>query len=295
MKRALRNISLGIALAAFAFGGVAQAQNKPIKVGWTAWSDAEAVTKMAKQLIEKNYDTPVKLTLSDIAVQYQGVASGDLDMMLMAWLPKTHADYWKKFGPKVVDMGPIYTGAKLGWVVPDYIPKDKVSSIADLKKSDVANKLGDKIQGIDPGAGLMRLSKKAMKDYSLDNYNLVSASGAAMTAALARAIKRHEWIVVTGWTPHWMFAKYNLRYLKDPKGSLGGPEHIDAVVRKGFYEAHPKVAAFLARYYIPINELNGIMNEAQNTSYKKAIDDYIQNHQARVHYWLTGEIGNGQS
>src|SRR3546814_19299032 len=67
---------------------------------------------------------------------------------------------------------------------------------------------------IDPGAGLMRLSKDAVEEYGLDDYELVSASGAAMTAARERAVKRTEWIVVTGWSPHWMFGAHELRYLE---------------------------------------------------------------------------------
>ena len=93
----------------------------------------------------------------------------------------------------------------------------------------------------------MRLSKKAVKDYGLTNYNLIDSSGAAMTAALKRAITRKKWIVVTGWRPHWMFGAFKLRYLKDPKKALGGAEQIHALARKGFKKDDPKVAAFMSR------------------------------------------------
>lgn len=294
MLRALKRLSLGLGVAAVAFGGAAQAQNEPIKIGWTAWSDAEAVTKMAKKIIEERLDTEVELTLSDIAIQYQGVAAGDLDMMLMSWLPGTHADYMDKYGGEIVNLGPLYTGAKLGWVVPNYVPKDQVSSIEDLKKGGIAEKFDEKIQGIDPGAGLMRLSKKTVEDYQLDDYELVSASGAAMTAALERAVNRDEWIVVTGWSPHWMFAAHDLRYLEDPKGTLGGPERIHALARQDFYQDHPEVGAFLARFYIPLEELEAVMNKAQETSYEEAVNSYIENHKARVNYWVTGDIQSQQ-
>lgn len=38
-----------------------------------------------------------------------------------------------------------------------------------------------------------------------------------MTVALGEAIKQHKDIVITGWSPHWMFNKYDLKYLADPK------------------------------------------------------------------------------
>lgn len=269
--------------------GVAQAasQDKTINLGWTAWSDAEFVTKLAKSLIEEKTDYKIDLRMAAIGVQYQGVAKGDLDGMMMAWLPDTHADYWKKFKDQVVDLGTLYDGAKLGWVVPDYVPKSELNSISDLKKPEIQKKLDGKIQGIDPGAGIMQLSEKAMKSYKLnDDYRLVSASGAAMTAALARAEKRHEWIVVTGWTPHWMFGKWNMRFLKDPKGTLGQAQHVDVVVRKGFKEDYPEVASVLSKMHIPLDQLQAAMYDARNTSYPEAIKKFVDGHPDLVKKWF---------
>ena len=213
--------------------------------------------------------------------------------MLMAWLPTTHQNYWKKFAGKVVDLGPIYTRARLGWVVPDYVPQDKVNSISDLTDQDVADKLNNKITGIDPGAGLMQASEKAMEEYGLSDagYELLSSSGAGMTAALSRAIKRDDWIVATGWSPHWKFAKWDLRYLEDPKGLLGGKERIHCLARKGFYQDVPyEVFEFFVRYNIPIDDLEALMLEARNTSYEEAANAYIKNNPKRIKYWMTGEF-----
>jgi len=291
LKRIARCVAAGLLAAGGLFGPLAHAAKRnTINFGWTAWSDAEFVTRLAKDLIQTHYGYHVKLTLADIGIQYEGVAKGSLDGMLMAWLPDTHRDYWKKVGTRVWDLGPLYTGAKLGWVVPDYIPKSQLDSIADLNKASVRANLDGRIQGIDPGAGLMQLSGKAVKAYGLSHYKLVSASGAAMTAVLARAEKQHKWVVVTGWTPHWMFGRWKLRFLKDPKGVLGGPQHIDAVVREGFTQDYPQVADFLARMYIPLDQLQDAMYRAQKTSYKQAISEYEHDHACRIHYWYTGNV-----
>ncbi|HZD91695.1 MAG TPA: glycine betaine ABC transporter substrate-binding protein [Pseudolabrys sp.] len=262
---------------------------KQITIGWTAWSDAEAVTQITKQILQQKMGYKVKLELLAIALQYSALAKGDIDMMEMAWLPKTHADYYAKVKNKVEDLGVLYGGASLGWVVPTYVPKSKLNSIPDLKKPAVREKLGSKIIGIDPGAGLMRLSKKAVKEYGLTHYNLVASSGAGMTAALKRAYTRKKWIVVTGWRPHWMFGAFKLRYLKDPKNALGGKEQIHALARKGFKKDDPKVAAFISRINIPLKTLEQVMYNAQQTSYPKAAAKFIKNHPKMVNYWITGK------
>jgi glycine betaine/proline transport system substrate-binding protein len=269
--------------------GAAAQEKEPIRIGWTAWSDAEAVTKLAEKIIETRLDQPVELVLADIGLQYQGIAKGDLDFMMMSWLPVTHGDYMEKVGGDVVPLGILYTQAKLGWVVPDYVPADQLSSIEDLKKPEVREKLGGRIQGIDPGAGLMQASEKAIEEYGLD-YELVSASGAAMTAAIDRAARGEDWIVATGWSPHWKFAKWPLRYLEDPKGALGGAERVHVMARKGFDQDHPEVTEFLTRMYLPLDDLQAMMNDANETSYEEAVDRFIAENGERIEYWVTGEM-----
>ena len=268
----------------------ANAADKKINIGWTAWSDAEAVTKLAKKVLEDRMGYKVEMTMADIGIQYQGIATGKLDAMLMSWQPLTHKPYLDKVRQDVVDLGPMYTRAKLGWVVPAYIPESELKSIEDLKKPEVKQKLGGKIQGIDPGAGLMQASEKALKDYGLTDYQLISASDAAMLSGVERAERRKEWIVATAWSPHWMFAKSDLRYLEDPKGSLGGLESVNKLVRKGFYQEQPEAYEFLGRMVLPLADVEAIMFEAQNSSYEKAVDNYIAKNPDRIEYWVTGQM-----
>lgn len=291
LKKATRALSGLLAAAVLTLPIVAvtpaqAADDKPVRIGWTAWSDAEAVTNIAKQVLEQRLGYKVELVMTDIGLQYQGVAKGSLDTMLMAWLPITHSGYWQKLSSDLVNLGVLYNNAKLGWAVPAYIPESEVSSIEDLKKPEVQKKLNGQIQGIDPGAGLMKASEATLKTYGLNNYQLLSASDSAMVAALDRAIKRNEWIVVTTWTPHWMFSKYKLRYLQDPKQSLGGAESIHALSRKGFDKDFPKAAAFLKNFKIPLADLEGIMLRAKDSSYEKEAAAYIKNNPEMVEKWL---------
>ena len=126
--------------------------------------------------------------------------------------------------------------------MPAYVTID---SIEELNAN--ADKFDGKIIGIDPGAGLMKLSEDVIKEYGL-KLELMEGSGATMTAALDNAIKNNEWVVVTAWSPHWMFGKWELKYLKDPKGILGGEEQIEGIVRKGLDKDMPEVYEFFSNF-----------------------------------------------
>ena len=289
MNHARTSTALGVILAAGLAASPAAAQD--VTIGWTAWSDAEFVTRLAERILEEQMGQDVELLQLDIALQYQGIANSDIDVMLMSWQPVTHQDYVAEFGNDIITLGTIYTGAKIGWVVPSYVP-ESIASIADLNNPEAVELFDGQIQGIDPGAGLMRLSNQAMEDYDLDDYELISASGAAMTAALDRAIQREEGIVVTGWSPHWKFGAYDLRYLDDPQGVLGGAERVVVLAREGFYQENVDAASFFARMHLPIGELEAAMFDANETSYEEAVTNYIQAYPDRIRYWVTGEIGS---
>ena len=66
----------------------------------------------------------------------------------------------------------------------------------------------------------MGIPGKLLEDYELDDWTLVEGSSAAMVAELKKAYMNQEPIIITGWSPHWMFSSFDLKYLEDPKGIL---------------------------------------------------------------------------
>ena len=262
---------------------------QPLKLGWSPWADAEVVSLMAAELIRSRLNVPVERVMADIGIQYESVARGDLDLMLMAWLPGTHRDYWSRVRDRVLDLGPMYSG-RLGWVVPDYVPDTVLNNIEQLKDSALAARFDNRVQGIDPGSGLNQASLEALKRYGLKDVDLVASSSAAMAAVLAQAIDEKRWMIATSWTPHWMFARYNLRFLKDPDGVFGGTERIHAVTRQGLGRRAPSVTAFLSRFHLPDSDLDGLLLQAQEQSAEEAVAAYLERNPARVTYWCTGRM-----
>lgn len=284
----VKNKVLAMATAMVLATGTAHANDRPdVIIGWTTWGDAEVVSKMAAIILQQGMKKDVELTLADISVQYRGVADGDLDAMLMSWQPLTHESYMNKYGDRLEDLGPIYEGANLGLAIPDSIPVSEVSSIADLKKPGVMERFGGQIQGISPNAGITGMTRKAMDAYGID-YELLSGTGPKMAMEIGKAVKKDKGIVVTAWRPHWKWAKYDLRYLEDPKGVFGGSEAVHAVATKGFSQRQPEIAAFLERLDLSVAEVEALMLAARNSSHREAIYSWINEHSERVNYWMTG-------
>jgi glycine betaine/proline transport system substrate-binding protein len=279
-----------LTLSAVAFGAAGAAMAaEPLKMGYNNWADVMAVANVAKYVLETKLKQPVQLVNADIGIQYQGVARGSLDVMLGGWMPVTHGAYVEKYKSDLDDVGIIYSGGKNGWAVPTYIPESEVSSIADLAKPEVKSKLNGIIQGIEPGGGLMRASEKTIKDYNLAEagYKLQSSSEAGMLAAISRAQQSKQWVVATVWSPHWLFQKWNMRYLKDPKGTLGGEEQIHAFGSKQFASKFPQAHAFIKALKLDLADVEAIEHEGNTTNnYEAAAKKFVDAHPEKLKAWL---------
>ncbi|MFP4168428.1 MAG: glycine betaine ABC transporter substrate-binding protein [Desulfonatronovibrionaceae bacterium] len=263
-----------------------QASKGTVKMSYVEWSCATASTNVAAAIIEEKLDYDVDTMAVSAAAMWQAVASGDVDAMITAWLPVTHKPYYDKLKDDVVNLGQLTTGAKIGLVVPDYVTID---SIEEMK--DNADKFDSKIIGIDPGAGIMMKTEEAIDEYDLEGFNLVEGSGATMTAALKDAIRQEEWVAVTGWSPHWKFGRWDLKYLKDPKGVYGGAEDIDKIVRKGLKEDKPEVYDFLKRMQWDLDTMQEVMawNQEEGADPLENGKRFMKENPELVNKWLGKE------
>lgn len=278
----MRRLLGAVATLVVAMGStLASADSKTLSIGYVdGWSDSVATTHVAAEVIKQKLGYDVKLQAVATGIMWQGVATGKLDAMLSAWLPVTHGEYWAKNKDKVVDYGPNFKDAKIGLIVPEYV---KAKSIEDLK-TDTTFK--NKIVGIDAGSGVMLKTDEAIKQYGLD-YKLQASSGAAMIAELTRAEDKQESIAVTGWVPHWMFAKWKLRFLDDPKGIYGAAETVNSIGSKGLEKKAPEVAAFLKKFqWASKDEIGEVMLAIQEGAKPDAAaKDWVAKHPERVAEW----------
>ncbi|WP_188455222.1 glycine betaine ABC transporter substrate-binding protein [Virgibacillus oceani] len=255
--------------------------SKEIELSYVEWDTEVASTNViAKVLEDQGFD--VEVTPLDNAVMWESVATGETDGMVAAWLPGTHGDLYEQYKDKVVDLGTNLEGAKIGLVVPKYMD---VNSIEDLD-----SQADQTITGIEPGAGVVKAAESAVEEYSnLDGWTVQTSSSGAMATALGEAVENEEPIIVTGWSPHWKFQKYDLKYLEDPKGSFGEAEEIKTMVRQGLEEDMPKAYKILDQFHWEPADIEAVMLEIQNgTDPEEAAAAWVEENSDKVSEWTKG-------
>ncbi|MEU9975535.1 ABC transporter permease/substrate binding protein [Streptomyces sp. NPDC051014] len=260
-------------------------RGKEIKIGYIPWDEGIASTFLWKELLEER---GFKVTTTQYAAGplYTGLATGQLDFETDSWLPVTHAEYWKKYGKQLDDLGKWYGPTSLELTVPSYV-KD-VNSLADLKAH--ASEFGGKVVGIEPSAGMMGLLKsKVLKEYGLDgSYQVVDGSTPAMLAELKRAYAKRQPILVTLWSPHWAYSEYDLKKLKDPKGAWGSGDGVHTLSRKGFSGDNPEVGSWLKDFSMTEKQLTGLEAAIQKAGQGKeqdAVRTWLKQNPGLVDKW----------
>ncbi|MBS9335109.1 ABC transporter permease/substrate binding protein [Fructobacillus sp. M1-13] len=269
-----------IAIAGIAGSFAAQKEaGKKVDLGYVEWDSEVASTNVLAEAM-RQHGYQVNMTPLDNAVNWQSIANKQIDGTVSAWLPNTQKAMYDKYKNQVDILGPNLEDVKLGLVVPDYMD---VNSISDLN-----NQADKQIVGIEAGAGIMSAAQKTIDTYSnLNGWKLTPSSSGAMPAALDKAYKAKQPIVITGWTPHWIFNKYHLKFLDDPKKTMGTSEAIKTMVRKDFKKANPDAYKVMKNFHWSQDEMQSVMLDIQNgKSPKQAADDYIKAHKSQVNSWF---------
>lgn len=289
LKTKFKKYGVGALAAAMATVGLAGCTGsnstnatETITIGYVNWAECVAASNIWKNILEdQGYD--VKLTQLDVAPLYVGLSTGDVDIFLDAWLPATDAEYWAKYQDDIYDAGIWYEApAKIGLTVPSYVT---IESIEEFEEA--GNLFDNQIVGIDPGAGSMLVTQEAMEHYGLDSVTLVQGSETAMMAALDKAYDDGEWIAITGWSPHWMFAAYELKYLEDPDGAFGVEEEIHTLMNKDFALENPDLTTMLETFSMNDDEIGSVeklINDGMDAS--EAAKQWILDNQTSVSTWL---------
>ncbi len=250
---------LGIALILAACGGqqaaapaepaqeeaaapAAESGDKPtIKLAENSWSGSQVNVAVAKILLEDELGYPVEIVTLDENAQWAALASGDLHASLEVW-PSGHGDNIDLYidDQKSVDdgglLGPV---GKIGWFMPKYM-LDKDPDLATWKGLEKAEnaalfataETGDKGQFLSGDQSWVQHDEDIVNNLGLDFEVVYAGSEEALLAALDSAYSRDEGVLFYFWTPHSVFAKYDLVQVELPAYS----DECEAKADSGGYD-----------------------------------------------------------
>ncbi|QIK52157.1 ABC transporter permease subunit [Jeotgalibaca porci] len=282
--RKRRNIIGSVVAAVVLIGGAvyytaSQDKSRQVTLSSLQWDSEIASGNVVKEVLEDlGYD--VKISYLDVAVMFSAVANGEADGSVAPWLPITQGAIFEQYKDSVVDLGPNLTGAQNGIAVPTYMDVDSIAELSD--------EAGQVITGIEPGAGITGLTEEAFEVYeNLAGWTQKTSSTGAMTVELGQAIAKEEEIVFTGWTPHWMFERYDLKMLEDPKNVMGEGETIVSLARIGLEEDMPEVYKVLDNFNWELADMQSVMLEmSEGVAPEVAARNWIDANPDKVESWL---------
>jgi len=257
--------------------------DKTARLTYVNWAEGVAYTHLAKAVLEDKMGYDVEITVADVGPAYIAVASGKYDAFMECWR-ELHLDYLDNAGDKVISLGNVYEGTVAGLAVPTYVEIDTISQIKGNE-----DLFDGKIVGIDPGAGMMKIiENELISAYDLD-IDLIPSSGPAMTAAVKAAVDSKEPIVVPAWKPHWMFARFDLKFLEEDGDDVYWNEgEIEIIGRADIEEDKPELAAFLRNMILTDAELSDLMLKVEESDLgvETVAQEWMEDNEEVVMAWI---------
>lgn len=272
------------------FGLLAPAAAQEVRFGYVEWPEAVVKTAVVASVLEAlGYETSSQ-SLS-VPLVLKGVSTGDLDVFVETWWPSMESMVtpYLDDGSLTVSArnleGTLYRAA-----VPTYVYDAGVTALADLAAN--AERFGGSYYGIEPGNDgneIMRLAIEA-DTYGLSDWTLVESSEQGMLAAVERAVRQEEWIVFSGWRPHWMNNAFEMSYLDDPENIWGGEGYVATVANTEYLERNPNLARFFSQVRVTLGDQAGWIDlyGRQGQDPQEVADRWLRENLATVLVWAEG-------
>lgn len=291
----MNTLSRTFAIGVMAFSSLAVQAAEPscstVKMADPGWSDIAATNAVTSFLLEGMGYKPKVDTLA-VPIAYGGLKDGKLDVFLGNWMPAQQGFYDKFVATgDVTQLAKNLDGTEFTLAVPDYVWDAGVHNFADLNK--FADKFDKKVYGIGSGApanlSIQEIIKK--NEFDLGAWKLVESSEQAMLAEVNRNVKKKQFVVFLGWTPHPMNVQIKgMHYLKGGEKYFGDTGTVHTLTRKGYAQACPNVGKLLTNLTFTLDMENTIMADVTNNKVTNAaaVKTWLKANPAVLDKWLDG-------
>lgn len=259
-------------------------------VGWT---DISATTAVAGLVLE-NLGYQPKIDILSVAVTYEALPRGDIDIFLGNWMPLQ-----VPIQQPLVEAGRIEVprvnleGAIIGFAVPKATYDAGLKTYADI--ATFADDLDHKVYGIEAGSSANATIAEmiAADKFGLGDFSLVESSEQAMLSQVARAARGGDPIVFFGWRPHPMNVNIEMEYLTDGDNVFGPDDGAATVLtntRPGYSEDCPNVGKFLANLVFSVEAEDLMMSYIldDGMSADEAAEKWLKDNPDVLDGWLEG-------
>jgi len=233
-----------------------------ITIGCRADVSAISMSHLAKEILsQKGYVVDVE-TFTDGEL-YEALAQNKIQAIVSAWFYKSEYVIYESVKDKVDDLGSNCEQLRRGFVVPRYVDTAEISELTMYR-----SKFNNVLYYFEEIPLLNELAMEANNLYDL-NYDLVELSQQEIDDKLKEAVDEGQWIVFCGYIPHWIFAKYDVRFLADTKNVFGEQQEIHTLVNKDLKTENKEIYDILKGFCLYESELNDLLYEVN----KKGTDN----------------------
>ncbi|MFI8482193.1 choline ABC transporter substrate-binding protein [Pseudomonas sp. NPDC078700] len=289
--KTLTPIFAGSLLLAASIGAQAEDANcSTVKLGDPGWSDI-AVTNGVTSFILDSLGYESKTQTLAVPIIFAGLQKGQVDVFMGNWMPAQQSNYDKFVANgKVDNIKQNLSGTEYTLAVPTYAYDAGVKTFADLNK--FADKFDHKLYGIASGSPGNESIRKMIdtNDFNLKDWKLVESSEQAMLVQVGRAVKRDQFVVFLGWTPHPMNVQYDMKYLKGGEAYFGETGSVNTLARKGYAQQCPNVGKLLSNLSFTQEMENSVMDKvlSKQASNTEAVKAWMSANPEVVKGWLDG-------
>lgn len=232
------------------------AKTEEIELAIVNWPGVTQKTYVIKEVLETlGYE--VDVTEITLPVILQSLVDEEIDAFAGAWFQT----WGQPLEERLEDGSIVHVSTQLEdcaytAAVPTYVYEAGVTSHEDL--SEHADKFGYEYYGLEEGNDGNEVILDAIEDdtYGLGDWELIPSGEAAMIQHVMEEVEDEEWVVFSGWEPHWMNELIDMKYLDDPENIWGDDERVGTVARASLEREQPNLYKFFEQFDIETETQN---------------------------------------
>lgn len=222
----IRLMIIGLVVVVLSGSVVVAQDDETIRLIENNWSASSLNVNVAKIILEEELGYDVEIISLDENAQWIAISTGEADASLEVW-PSGHADNTAQYIEDlevIENIGELGVIGKISWYVPTYIIEEypELATYEGFQDPELASifataETGDAGQFLGPAPGWVQYDAEIIENLDMNLEPVFAGSEEAILAELSSAYLREEPILFYFYTPHSIFAEYDLTAVALPE------------------------------------------------------------------------------